>query len=186
MPGVTTATFALLPVSASGTITITNRSTSANVLVDVAGWLSGGDVTADAGTQPIAPVRVLDTRTTTGGHKAPVGGNAAVSVKVLGVGGVPSSGVAAVVVHVTGVGPSTANYLEAFGAGYPRRTSSTLNLAKGATASNNAVVPVGPDGAVSVYNNDGSANVVVDVQGWIAAPALTVTAPLASALSAAR
>jgi hypothetical protein len=184
MPGVTTATFALLPVSASGAITITNRSASANVLVDVAGWLSGGDVTADAGTQPITPVRILDTRTTTGGHKAPVGGNSSVNVKVLGVGGVPSTGVAAVVVHVTGVGPTAPNYLEAFGTGYPRRTGSTLNLAKGGTASNNAVVPVGPDGAISVYNNHGSANVVVDLQGWIAAPVLTVTQPLASALSA--
>jgi hypothetical protein len=184
MPGVTTATFALLPVNASGAITITNRSTSANVLADVAGWLSGGDVTADAGTQPISPVRVLDTRSTTGGHKAPVGGNDSVSVKVLGVGGVPSTGVAAVVVHVAGVGPTAPNYLEAFGTGYPRRTGSTLNLAKGGTASNNAVVPVGPDGAISVYNNSGSANVVVDLQGWIAAPVLTVTPPLTSALSA--
>jgi hypothetical protein len=184
MPGVITATFALLPVSASGAITITNRSTSANVLVDVAGWLSGGDVTADAGTQPIAPVRVLDTRTTTGGHKAPVAGNAAVNVKVIGVGGVPTSGVAAVVMHVTGVGPNTSTYLEGFGTGYPRRTSSTLNLAKGSTASNNVIVPIGPDGAVSVFNDSGSINVVVDVQGWIAAPTLTVTAPLASALSA--
>ena len=52
MPGVATSTFALLPVSASGAITITNHSTSANVLVDVAGWTSSGDVTADAGPRP--------------------------------------------------------------------------------------------------------------------------------------
>jgi len=183
-PGVTTATFALLPVSASGAITITNHSASANVLVDVAGWLSGGDPTGDAGTAPASPVRVLDTRTTTGGHKGPIGGNASVSVKVLGAGGVPSAGVAAVVVHVTGVGATGGTYLEAFGTGYPRRTGSTLNLAKGSAVSNDAVVPVGPDGAISVWNSAGSVNVVVDVQGWIAAPVLTVTPPVSSALDA--
>jgi hypothetical protein len=132
----------------------------------------------------VLPQRILDTRTTTGGHKAPVGGRASVSVKVLDVDGVPSTGVAAVVVHVTGVGPTVGTYLQAFGTGNPKRSSSTLNLNKGATVSNNAIVPVGPDGAVSVYNSQGSLNVVIDVQGWIAAPVLTVTPPLASALNA--
>jgi len=184
MPGVITANLALLPVSTSGAITITNHSTNANVLVDVVGWTSGGDVMADAGILPTSPTRILDTRTTTGGHKAPVRANATVSAKVLGVGGVPSTGVAAVVVHVTGVTPTLGTYLEAFGTGYPKRSSSTLNLAKGSIVSNTAIVPVGPAGAISVYNQQGSLNVVVDVQGWIAAPVLTVTPPSASALSA--
>jgi hypothetical protein len=184
MPGVATATLVLLPLSAGGAITITNHSASANVLVDVAGWTSGGVATADAGITPVPPVRVLDTRTTTGGHEAPVGGGATVSAKVLGIGGVPSTGVAAVVVHVTGTGPTLGTYLQAFGTGNPKRSSSTLNLAKGSTVSNDAIVPVGPDGAVSVYSEQGSLNVVIDVQGWIAAPVLTVVPPLASALSA--
>ena len=106
------------------------------------------------------------------------------SVKVLGVGGVPSSGVAAVVVHVAGVGATAGSYLQAFGTGYPKRSSSTLDLDKGATVSNEAVVPVGPGGAISVYNEQGNLNVIIDMQGWIAAPALTVTPPLASALKA--
>ena len=55
MPGVITANLALLPVSTSGAITITNHSTNANVLVDVVGWTSGGDVTADAGILPTSP-----------------------------------------------------------------------------------------------------------------------------------
>jgi hypothetical protein len=183
-PGVITATFALLPVSASGAITILNHSTKANVIVDVTGWLSGGDVTTDAGTQPITPVRVLDTRTTTGGHKAPVGPGGEVSAKVLGVGGVPATGVAAVVVHVTGTGATSNTYLVGSGTGLPKHGSSSLNLNGGTTASNNVTVPVGTDGAVSVYNYVGDVNVVIDVQGWIAAPVLTVVPPLASALGA--
>jgi hypothetical protein len=184
MPGVITATFALLPLGANGALTITNHSASANVLVDVTGWLSGGDVTSDAGTQSITPVRVLDTRTSIGGHHGAVGPGGAVSVKVLGVGGVPSTGVAAVVVHVTGTGPTTGTYLQAAGTGLPKHSSSVLNLNRGVTASNDVVVPVGTDGAVSVFNSQGSLNVVIDVQGWIAAPVLTVVPPQASALGA--
>jgi hypothetical protein len=184
MPGVATANLALLPVSGSGAITVTNHSPGANVLVDVVGWTSGGDVTADAGIQPTSPARILDTRTTTGGHKGPVGANATVSVPVLGAGGVPSTGVAAVVVHVTGVTPTLGTYLTASGTGYPAGSSSMLNLAQGSIASNTVIVPVGPAGAVSVYNEQGSLNVVADVQGWIAAPVLAVTPPSASALDA--
>ena len=120
MAGVTTANLVLLPVSATGTITITNHSPQANVIVDVAGWISGGGVTADAGTRAIPVTRILDTRTSLGGHHAAVGGNAAVSVKVLGVGGVPFAGVAAVIVHVTGVNATAPTYLTAFATGYPK------------------------------------------------------------------
>ena len=184
LSGIPAANLTLLQVSAAGTITVTNHSAGANVIVDVAGWVSGGDVTADAGMQANRVTRVLDTRTTLGGHKAPVGGHGTVSVRVLGVGGMPTSGVGAVVVHVTGVTPNANTYLTAYATGYPKPTSSVVNLAKGTNVSNTAVVPVGPAGAVTVYNDSGSVNVVLDVQGWIAAPVLAPAAPLAAALSA--
>ena len=184
MSGVTTANLVLLAVSASGTITITNHSAGANVLVDVMGWTSGGDGTSDAGIQAVTPARILDTRTTTGGHKAPVGANATISVRALGVGGVPATGVAAVAVHVTGVTPTGSTYLTAWATGYPKPGSSVLNLTAGATVANTVLVPVGPAGTISVYNQQGSLNVVIDVEGWIAAPVLTVVPPVPSALSA--
>ena len=136
-----TANLALLPVSATGMITITNHSAGANVIVDVAGGICGGSVTADAGTRAIPATRILDTRSTLGGHPGPVG---AVSVRVLGVGSVPSAGVAAVVVHVTGVAPTAPTYLNALATGYPHPAASVMNLAKGSTVSNTAIVPVGP------------------------------------------
>jgi hypothetical protein len=184
MSGAITADLALLPVSAAGTITITGHSPGANVLVDVAGWTSSGDVTADAGIQAVPVSRILDTRTSTGGHQAPVGPNGAVSVRVLGTGGVPATGVAAVVVHVTAVTPTSNTYLTALATGYPRPPTSLLNLGPGMTASNTVIVPVGPAGAISVYNFQGSVNVTIDLQGWVAAPVLTVAPPAASALGA--
>jgi hypothetical protein len=184
--GGTTANLALLKVSGAGAITITNHSAGANVIVDIAGWISGGSVTTDAGIQATQVTRILDTRSTLGGHKAPVGPNASVSVRVLGVGGVPSAGVAAVVVHVTGVSPTSATYLSAFATGYPAPSTSTLNLPEGVTVSSTTIVPVGPAGKVSIHNEYGTLNVVLDVQGWIAAPVLKAVPPLASALGLSR
>jgi hypothetical protein len=184
LSGVTTANLTLLPVSADGSVTITNHSPGANVIMDVAGWLSGGDVTADAGTQAIPVARILDTRTALGGHQRPVGAGGAVSVSVLGVGGIPSTGVAGVIVHVTGVKPTAGTSLVALATGYPRPASSILNLPPGSVISNTAIVPVGPAGTITILNSSGSLDVVIDVQGWIAAPVLTVVPPSAAALSA--
>jgi hypothetical protein len=184
MAGAITANLTLLPVSAAGTVAIVNHSPGANVIVDVAGWLSGGRVTADAGTRAVPVTRILDTRGSLGGHPGPVGAGRAVSVRVLGAGRVPSAGVAAVIVHVTGVAASVGTYLLALATGYPRPASPVADLGAGGTVSSTAIVPVGPAGAITVYNPKGSLNVVVDVQGWIAAPVLTVVPPLATRLGA--
>jgi hypothetical protein len=181
--GVATANLALLQVSASGSITIANHSPSANAVIDIVGWVSGGDPTGDAGTQPLSPARILDTRNVSGHHDPIAGGGAAV-VKVLGAGGVPLTGVAAVVVHITAINPTNpATYLTVLANGYPKPVTSVVNPVPGAT-SNTAIVPVGPTGSINVYNYSGTIDATVDVQGWIAAPVLTVTPPSPAALGA--
>jgi hypothetical protein len=185
MTGVTTANMALLPVSASGVVTIANHAPRpTHVLVDIVGYTTDGAAAADAGAAPIHPTRVLDTRTTLGGHDAPIGPGGAANARVLGVGGVPSAGVAAVLVHLTATSSTNTTYLEAYGTGLPRRSSSTLNMGPGNTVSNTALVPVGTAGEVGVYNEWGNVQVTLDVEGWVAAPALNVVAPTASAAGA--
>src|SRR5262249_7353437 len=137
------------------------------------------------GTQAVPVTRILDTRTTLGGHQAPVPAGGALNLPVLGVGGVPSTGVAGVIVHVTGVSPSpTRTNLTALGTGFPRPVSTMLNVPTHATVSNTTLVPVGSAGAITIYNPGASLNLVIDVQGWVAAPVLTVVPPAASALGA--
>jgi hypothetical protein len=185
MAGVVTSNLTLVPVSADGSITITNRSPGANVILDVVGWVSGGDPTADAGTQALPVTRILDTRTTLGGHHAPVAAGGAITLPVRGVGGVPAAGVAGVIVHVTGVSPSpTGTNLTVLGTGFPRPVSTILNLPAHATVSNTAIVPVGSAGSITIVNPGASLNLVIDVQGWIAAPVLTVVPPPTARLGA--
>lgn len=112
---------------------------------------------------PLPPARLLDTRSS--GTK--LGAGATLDLGVTNVGGVPASGVSAVVLNVTATnmtGP--ASFLTVFPAGSPRPVASTLNMTQGATVPNLTVARVGAGGRVSIYNNLGTVDVVVDVQGW--------------------
>jgi hypothetical protein len=47
-----------------------------------------------------------------------------------------------------------------------RPTTASLNPRVGVDVSNLAIVRVGPDGTVSLYNQNGTLDLVVDVVGW--------------------
>lgn len=116
-----------------------------------------------------AQARVLDTRNGTGGLTGARGPGSTSTFPVLGVGGVPASGVRAVLVDVTPVGPSSATYLTLWADGAARPATSMIQASAGETLSASAVVPVGANGRIALYNNAGSTHVVVDVQGWFTA-----------------
>ncbi|MGH3715033.1 MAG: hypothetical protein ACRDT4_16455 [Micromonosporaceae bacterium] len=184
MRGVVTATSSLLQLGADGSVDIYNYAGRMHVVIDVQALVTGGAPGPGNGTHAVAPTRILDSRTALGGRNGtPLGANEVIKVPVLGHGGVPASGVAAVTVHVTAVAPTVPGYLTLFPYATRQPTSSTLNTTA-PVVSNTAVVPVGPAGAIGIRHVGGKTHVVVDVQGWTAAPPLTVTPP--SALLAPR
>ena len=115
---------------------------------------------------PLTPSRILDTRDGTGGIRGPVGPGATIDVPVTGVGGVPVADVVAVAVDLTVTQSTDAGYLTAWPSGTARPSASDLNFGAGENVSNLAVVKVGANGKVSVFNASGGAQVVVDVAGW--------------------
>ncbi|MEJ3749676.1 hypothetical protein WEI85_41255 [Actinomycetes bacterium KLBMP 9797] len=110
--------------------------------------------------------QLLDTRDGTGGISAPVGGGATVKFTALGRGGVPASGVSAVLVDVTVVLPTMGTFLTLWPAGSTQPALSTANAMPGQILSNTAVVGIGSNGEISLYNNAGDTHVTVDVQGY--------------------
>lgn len=114
---------------------------------------------------PLAPKRLMDTRSGLGAPKAKIGPGKKVDLQVTGRGGVPSSGVGSVVLNVTVVGPTAGSFLTLYPAGESRPTASSINFAKSWLGSNSVTVKVGSGGKVSVYNHAGSTDVVVDVAG---------------------
>jgi len=127
----------------------------------------GGGVVADAaggsvGTyQPIAPVRLLDTRGT-----GPVGAGQVVHLQVAGQGGVPASGVSAVVLNVTETGATEGGFVTVYPTGVTRPTVSNLNFASNTTLANSVTVTLGAGGQVDLYNNAGNTQLLADVTGY--------------------
>jgi outer membrane protein assembly factor BamB len=180
--GQTLSNTALVPLGADGSVTVYNSSGTTHVVVDAQGWFAGG-APAAGGFGPVAPVRLLDTRTGLGGHLGALGPQQALTLQVAGRGGVPSSGAAAVALNLTVAKPTTGGYLTAYPAGTSRPPTSSLNFTAERTLSNTGLVPLGADGSVTIYNSSGSTHVVVDAQGWFAdgAPAAGGYGPVAPA-----
>jgi hypothetical protein len=114
----------------------------------------------------VVPSRLLDTRVT----GPALGSNQTRSLKVTGVGGVPTTGVAAVVLNVTVTDTTTNGYLTVSPTdpNTPRPVVSNLNWTAGVTIPNAVTVKVGPGGSIDLFQSGGTgtAQVIVDVAGY--------------------
>ena len=85
-------------------------------------------------------------------------------LKVTGVGGVPDDAVA-VALNLTAANATEPSFFTLWPAGEQRPLASSLNLTPGLSIPNLVVAPVGTGGTVSIFNQFGSADVIVDVLG---------------------
>lgn len=132
--------------------------------------------TSEAGTfYPVATSRLLDTRNGTGGRSDPIGPAGTFNLQVTGRGDVPKTGAAAVVVNVTVTGATTGGFVTVYPGGEQRPGVSTINFVKGVTRANATTVKLGANGGLSIYNSNGSTEVIVDVIGYYASATGTTT-----------
>lgn len=152
----------------SGAVSLFNGGTAAaDLLVDVQGWFPSG-----SGYMALVPARLLDTRNgqnTIDGQYAGKGALAAgtsLDLQVSGRGGVLGAGT--VVLSVASVLPTQGGYITVWPTGSVLPLASSLNLNPGTTIANLALVKVGSNGKVSIFNGSQAAvDVLVDVQGWM-------------------
>jgi hypothetical protein len=114
---------------------------------------------------PLAPVRVVDTRTGTGGRRSPLRPGEAHDLRLGGSSGVPSDATA-VALNLTGTGATAATHLTVWPAGGVQPETSVLNLRPGAAAASLVVAGLGASGAATVRNLAGSVHLVADVVGY--------------------
>ncbi len=167
--GDTRANLVVTKIGAGGAISIFNLSGSAHVVADVQGWFDDGSDAKGDSLVAVAPTRILDSRTGLGGPATPWAATTQRELTVRGTAGVPSDA-EAVVLNVTVTDTAAPSYLTVWPAGESRPTASSLNWPAGDTRPNLVVAKVGAGGAVSIFNLDGAANVVVDVVGYFGPP----------------
>jgi hypothetical protein len=127
---------------------------------------------------PLSPSRVLDTRNGTGGYGTRVGPGSTISVAIAGHGGVPATGAIAVGLNVTAVLGTQGSYLSVYPSDWAQPPlASTVNFPDGVIVANYAIVQLGPDGAVKLFNALGSVDVVLDVTGWVSSQATSAPGP---------
>jgi PKD domain len=159
----------IVPIGSDGKIDLYNDKGNVNLIADVAGYFSP---TSPAGYTPTGPCRVFDTRTGGGAcvgsptvPTAPLGIHGTLSVKVTGVGGVPSTATA-VVLNVTAVNATTATFITVWPHGGPAPLASNLNVASPSPVPNLVVVPIGAGGMIDFYNDKGNVNLIADIAGY--------------------
>ncbi|HEY3549346.1 MAG TPA: hypothetical protein VGK17_25025 [Propionicimonas sp.] len=156
------ANLVTVPVGPSGMIEVYNDQGTVHLVADLEGYYSTAE---GAGLVPVSPVRALDTR-----QSAPLGPRGTRTLDLAG----PTStlavpdGVVAVAVTLTSTRATAAT---SFISAYPSDaddgpSSSVLNAYAGWDIPNLAVVPLGADGAITLYNDQGTTDLVVDVVGW--------------------
>jgi hypothetical protein len=161
VPGIAVPNLAIVRLGAAGNVSFFNNSGSVNLLADVVGYFRDG---TSVGLAPLVPARLLDTRDGTGGHIGQVGAGQAIDLQVADRGGV-SSTPQAVALNITVTGPTAGSFLTVWPSGEPRPFASSVNMVAGQTVPNMVLTRVGTNGMVSIYNNTGSTDVVVDVLG---------------------
>jgi hypothetical protein len=191
-PGQTVPNVAIVRPGTDGDLTIGlfGQSGTANVIVDVFGWFSTSNYVpvapaVDDGARliPTTPSRVLDTRDGTGRPSVgPLGPKQTIDLQIRGVNGVnppvtavvpDSPKVTGVLLNVVGITTDPGGldtHLSLFPNALPAGqdpTTSNLNLSPGVIKANLVFVPVGDDGKVRIFNNNGLTQVVADVVGYM-------------------
>lgn len=161
-----------LALSADGKIKLESVAASAHVIIDVVGY-----VTASSPIVSTAPTRIVETRASEG-RVGPIPGRLATQ-QVYSVE-VPTSvvpaGATSVILNVTAVQPSGLGHLRVYpdtagnGATMPPDTSN-LNYIPGRDIPNMVVVQLPADRRVNFYSVNSTTDMVVDVIGYIKAPA---------------
>ena len=83
-------------------------------------------------------------------------------------------------------GPSASSFLTVYPTGETRPLAANLNFNAGDTVGNRAFVKLGTGGKVTIYNNTGSVDVIVDVNGWFTDSSVAGTAGVFTPLTPAR
>jgi len=172
-PGETICNRVIVPVK-DGYVDLYNVQGDVQLIVDLNGYFTDSTVPANSGSDFNAepPVRIVDTRPNSGipysGAPLPPGGT--LLVQVAGSAGVPAmtstAPPTAVVLNVTEASANAASWVAVWPSNVAQPLISDINFVAGQVQPNLVVVQLSPAGQLKFYNDAGTTNIVVDVEGW--------------------
>lgn len=165
VPGDVVPNLVIVGIGTSGKVNLFNANGTIDLVADIVGYYSPDNTAKQF--YPVTPVRALDTRNGTGGVSTPVGQGASIDLTIRSANGIPA-GASAIVMNTTAVTPNAASYLTAWPTGVTRPLASNLNYVAGDVVPNLVQVGIGSNGKVSLFNNAGSVDLVVDLTGYFA------------------
>ncbi|MFC1417916.1 hypothetical protein [Streptacidiphilus cavernicola] len=169
----------IVPIGDKGQVNLYNGSSgTVDLIADIAGYFTQS---AASGYSPLAPYRVVDTRSGVGAPKRQLAAGASVAVQIAGNDKkkLPSSGITAVALNVTATGSPSSGFLTAYPDGKSLPTASNVNFSKGQTIANSVIVPVGSDGRIRIYNGGKKpVSVVIDAVGYYSAASRSAYLPM--------
>lgn len=136
---------------------------AAVVAIGVVGVTSAQSDSEPSAFVPRAPVRLVDTRIDVGGSTLSAG--EIFDVPIAGVADVPEDATGAMV-NVTVVKGTERSYLTAWPSGQDRPLAANVNWSDGSAYPNLVSTALGDNGAISLYIEAGTADVVVDLAGY--------------------
>jgi hypothetical protein len=161
--GQTVANLVYTALGTGGQVSVYNNMGSASVVVDVFGYFESPDVSGGLGFLPVTPNRALDTREGTGGPAGVIGPHGARTVSIGPANGV-SPYAQAVVTNLTVTHPTAESYLTMWPAGTAQPATSNINMLPRDTRANAALAALA-NGGVTLYNNLGTTDAIIDVMG---------------------
>ena len=164
--GQTLPNLVTVPVSPTGMIDVFSQSKT-DVIIDVFGYYTAAAAATSGRFIAVDPNRVLDTRLALGvPTTTPVPPGGVIDVQVTSTPGVPSGGVSAVVLNLTATGSTAAGYVTVWPTGQAQPSTSNINLVRSKqTIANQVIVPVGANGRVSIFTQNGT-HLIADVAGY--------------------
>jgi hypothetical protein len=160
------ANAAIVPGGTSAAVSVYATDTT-DVLLDIDGYFTAA-APETLQFYPLPPCRIVDTRNGQNGGTLQAGVER--DYTIAGECGVPNTA-AAYSFNVTVIPPNEGlGYLSVWPKGESMPVVSTLNDSTGTIVANAAIVPAGSQNATAFYANDNNTDLLLDVNGYFAAP----------------
>jgi hypothetical protein len=172
--GVPVATQVVVGIGTGGRVALATGSGTTHLVLDVVGYLAGPRsqaTAADGQLRSVAPLRLVDTRTT----GVPLASGQRLVQQVTGRAGVPRDASAALVTITSVPGTKNTGTLVVVGNGEGRPPTSDLNARVDVPVARQVITRLGIDGGIAVVRTGGTGHVIVDLVGYVS----SVPAPVA-------